>query len=80
MLLPILFYYLSYFTTYLILLPILFYNLPFLHPIFSYNLSYFTTYLIYKLFLKNGIESGIPTVMAIDALLGGIDTTGEMFV
>jgi hypothetical protein len=32
------------------------------------------------LILKNGIESGIPTVMAIDALLGGIDTTGEIFV
>jgi hypothetical protein len=50
--------------------------------------TYLTTYLIFqhiscfqeKLILKNGIESGIPTVMAIDALLGGIDTTGEMFV
>ncbi len=68
---PILFYNLSYFTTYLILTHILF-----------YNLSYFTTYIFFqeKLILKNGIESGIPTVMAIDALLGGIDTTGEMFV
>jgi hypothetical protein len=30
-----------------------------------------------KLILKNGVDSGIPKVMALDALLGGIDTTGK---
>jgi len=31
-----------------------------------------------KLILKNGIDSGIPNMMAMDALLGGIDTTGNL--
>ena len=30
-----------------------------------------------KLIVKNGSKSGIPTVMALDALIAGIDTTGE---
>ena len=30
--------------------------------------------------LKNGIDSGIPTVMALDAMFAGIDTTGENLI
>jgi hypothetical protein len=33
-----------------------------------------------KLILKYGLESGIPTMTAIDAMLGGIDTTGQFFL